>query len=219
MAVANAMSGNTGAATVDISSIAAQVWNTRTAVYGSTTTFGGDILLSGDVAAATVDISSIAAQVWNTLVTTATSSATFGGAVLLSGDVTTASVDTSAIAGQVWNSLLSVHTSSTTFGGNFSGLAHAVDCSGNHAILVAVSGLKVDVSGRTIDEVITDAASLTSGTVGHTLRLLRWAAWENQTIDKTYTPNRLYMKSDETNVSAYFTLTDTSNSTKKERGG
>uniref|UniRef100_A0A6M3K8E8 Uncharacterized protein n=1 Tax=viral metagenome TaxID=1070528 RepID=A0A6M3K8E8_9ZZZZ len=65
-----------------------------------------------------------------------------------------------------------------------------------------------------------DSATLTSSTLGHDLRLLRYEAWENWTIDKRYDPDRLYLKTDGTNYSSYFELRGTVASTiTKTRGG
>jgi len=108
----------------------------------------------------------------------------------------------------------------------------AVYASGNNKILVAISGLKNDVSGingvltaissvpnavASID--VTDSAVLISGTLAHTARLVRWFSWDNLVIDKTYTPNRLYLKDSATTISGYWELTDDSDVTKRTRGG
>lgn len=115
---------------------------------------------------------------------------------------------------------------------NISGFAHATDCSGINGTLTAVSGLKNDVSGLPGVLIatsaipgaiggfsISDTDALTSGTIAHTMRLLRWFSWENLVIDKRYTPNRLYLKTDATNTSSYWTLTDDANTTNRTRGG
>lgn len=98
---------------------------------------------------------------------------------------------------------------------NTSGLAHAIDCSGINGVMVATSALPNAIA--TIDT--TDAASLTSGTLAHTMRLLRWFSWDDLVIDKRYTPNRLYLKTSATATSSYWNLTDDADTTNRTRGG
>jgi len=185
------------------------------------------------------NLSAFAEQVWNTITATYTSSTTFGGALIdKTDDILTAvsaipgnipGSNVSSFAERVWNTLVSSNTSSATFGGHLatlinqnliatSGTASAA-VAGNvpyfNDILAAVSG----AAGATKDVLISDITTLTSGTIGHTLRLIRWALWENLVVDKRYTPNRLYLKNSATATSAYFELSDTSNSTTKTRGG
>ena len=104
--------------------------------------------------------------------------------------------------------------------------------SGLTPILAAISGLVTDVSaingimvatssvpGCVVSTMIDDGAELVSGTIGHTLRLVRWFAWEDLKIDKTYLPNRLYLKTDNTNYSSWWSLIDNVNNTERIRGG
>jgi len=185
------------------------------------------ILAAVSGATAITNTSAVALQVWNTARTVAASSTTFGGMVEVSGLANLLG----AVSGLGVNPL------------NVSGLSPimtqvsalasiTVAVSGLNGILSAISGLANDVSGinglqtsvsnipgNIANYVIDDAAALTSGTVGHTLRQLRWFAWEDLKIDKTYLPNRLYLKSDETNYSSWWSLIDNVNNTERIRGG
>lgn len=216
-AVTNAMSSTAPTPVIDVSSIASQVWNSLLGTYTSSTTFGGNqsglahsIDCSGknNILTAISGIPSAVASGWvgcsgidkifQNLSGLAHTSDISGVAHV--SDLIT--VNLSSIAAQVWNSLQSVYTSSTTFGG-------------------LVIGLLSDVSNipnaiRDMD--IADATALTSGTIGHSMRLVKWATWGPMVIDKRYTPNRLYMQTDETNVSSYFNLSDSANATIKTRG-
>jgi hypothetical protein len=98
---------------------------------------------------------------------------------------------------------------------SMSGFAHSVDASGNNNLLAAVSGVVSGVAGIAT----TDSLTIASGTLAEDIRRLRWFAWENLVVDKTFTPNRLYLKTDGTNYSSYYQLTDDTNYTKRTRGG
>jgi hypothetical protein len=229
MGVANAMSGNAGTANVDVSTIAAQVWNSVHTVFTSSTTFGGATTVSGlnvlysSFAPIMVAVSAIPNVVASGFapILTAVSSVP-GGIVVLNN------VDMSSIAAQVWNSVNTVFTSATTFGGVL-----VNNTSGLPGILVAISGIPLAVASGinriavglssipdgVIGASIEDADVLVSGTVGHTLRLVRWFSWDNMYIDKTFTPARLYLKTDGTNYSSWWSVTDTSSVTSRVRGG
>lgn len=88
-----------------------------------------------------------------------------------------------------------------------------VPVSGLIGILTAISGVPTGV--RDVNTATENI--LTSGTIGHDLMQLRHINCENLYIDKTYTPDRLYVRSSGANYSSYFTLADDANSTTRTR--
>jgi len=268
---------NAGDATVDVSSIAAQVWNSLKATYSSSDTFAGDMTkilvavsgLTNDVSGiqgVLAAVSGLAVDVsGNDSILIAVSNITNNVASgFLPVLAAVSGTNTSAIADQVWNTVKAGYTSTATYGGMLeisglnqiygvlsgldvnmmqvsgltpiltqaSALAEIATVSGLTQILTAISGLAVDVSAvngvltavsNTTDSIIAgnigDELALVSGTVGHTLRLVRWFAWEDLKIDKTYLPNRLYLKTDDTNYSSWWSLIDNVNNTERIRGG
>ena len=271
---------NAGEATVDVSTIAAQVWNSLTATYTSSATLAGNI---ANVLAATSAVTNNVASGFAPVIgaisglkndvsglpgiltaTSGTTTAVASGFAPIIASVSSIPSNISSTAKQVWETVRDSFTSSTTFGAtiNVSGLddvlpavsglslslaqvsgltnlmtqlsslSEGVVVSGMDNLLAAVSGLAVDVSGISaiMDAVsgvpsgianfnIADSESLTSGTMAHTMRLVRWFAWEDLFIDKTYLPNRLYMRTDATNYSSWFSLIDNVNYTERIRGG
>lgn len=81
-----------------------------------------------------------------------------------------------------------------------------------------VVGINVSSVNAVRDIATTDAASLTSGTIANDLRMLRWFTFENWTIDKTTTPDRLYLWNGANMSSLYYSLTDDAAETKRTRG-
>jgi len=228
-----ATSGTTFGGAVNISGFDGLV----TAVSGLKNDISGlpQILLNQSGLATLTSVSGLRApienQVWDALVTNHNLDETFGWHI----EAIETNVTVSSIARQVWNTVQTVATSATTFGGlitaisglkndvsglpglyaNTSGLAHALDCSGIHGVLVATSAVPAAVGALDV----TDAAGLTSGTLAHTARLLRWFSWDGLVIDKRYTPNRLYLKTSATATSSYWNLTDDADTTNRTRGG
>jgi len=172
------------------------------------------------------DTSAIAGQVWNTIKTNHTSNTTFGGSVEVSG--LDPIIDAISGLGAVYFNVSGLTPILT----QVSSIGARIETSGFNLTLAAISGLSVGISG--LDNILTavssvavgvaniatdDAAELTSGTLAHTARMLRWFAWEDLYIDKTYLPNRMYLRTDATNYSSYFTLIDNVNYTERVRGG
>lgn len=79
-------------------------------------------------------------------------------------------------------------------------------------------GINISSVNAIRDIATTDAASLTSGTIANDLRMLRWFTFENWTIDKTTTPDRLYLWNGANMSSLYYNLTDDAAETKRTRG-
>ena len=181
--------------------------------------------------------SSIAGQVWNSVTANFTSGPTFAGmhAQAASG-ITSILAATSNIplaVGSGWIGVSGIANNLAAISGlannvsSLPGIMAAVSgiplaigsgwvgCSGINGVMVATSGIPSGVASISIQ----DGDNLTSGTLAHTARLLRWFSWGPLVIDKTYTPNRLYLQTDAVNVSSWWSLTDGVNSTNRARGG
>lgn len=85
--------------------------------------------------------------------------------------------------------------------------------SGLAGVLAAVSGVPDGVGSIKT----TTSTVLASGTLAHDSRLMRRFAWGDLTIDKRYTPYRMYLEDDAGNMSGYFDLTDDSNTTVRDK--
>ena len=216
---------NVGGA-ANVSSIALQVWNTVQAGATSTTTFGGMVNISGlgNVLAAISGIPLAVASGFSPLLV-----AVSGIPLVIASGF---SPILSAVSGLTNNvsGLPGVLTAVSNLATNVSGLPGVmtavsgiplavgsgwVGCSGINGVMGAVSGVPAGVGLISIQ----DGDALTSGTLAHTARLLRWFSWGPLIIDKTYTPNRLYLQTDNVNVSSWWSLTDGVNSTNRARGG
>jgi hypothetical protein len=168
-----------GAATVDNSAIANQVW------LWSDNSTSGRYITGGGGGSASVDISSIALQTWNTVRTIATSATTFGGYINVSGGfVNVSGLDLLATLTSVSgnNNLLSaisglkndvsglpgIMTQISSLSVSISGHALKTDVSAIAGILAATSGLKNDVSG--LPGILTQISSLSVTTSGLSLK-------------------------------------------------
>lgn len=230
------LSGSAG----NTSAVAGQVWNSLMTTYASAPTFGGFVQQSGLVTVSGLDKIMTAVSGLNTSglaqsgvfamvsglgnILTAVSGlntsglAQSGVTAIVSGltPILTAvsGLNTSGLAQSGVLSIVSGLNNLATFTG-VSGLATLTSVSSLPGILSAVSGV---ISGvATIPT--AEAQATTSGTLAHDLKLLREMWWNDWNIDKTYTPNRLYVGTNFTNFSHYFELTDDANNTKRTRGG
>lgn len=112
-------------------------------------------------------------------------------------------------------------------------------CSSIYASISGIPGIASAISGLNTSNLIAQCSSilagissvpsgvgliptttstvLASGTLAHDSRLIRRFAWGDLTIDKRYTPYRMYLQDDAGNMSSYFELTDDSNTTVRDK--
>ena len=224
---------------VNLSAVALQVWNTVQTTATSATTFGGMVNVSGlnNILTAVSNIPLAVASGWVGVsaelgILTAISAIPLAVASGFAPVLTAVSnVPLAVASGWVGvsgnNSILTAVSALVNSVSGLQGLQTSVSgiplavgsgwvgCSGMNGVMGAVSGVPSAVGLISCQ----DTDTLVSGTLAHTARMLRWFSWGNLVIDKTYSPQRLYLQTDATNVSSWWSLTDNAGSTNRTRGG